>query len=178
MRRHGISAAWGLLFFLLLVPVPAESEGTPKLNKEGHRWVMGTIEKVEEESFFIKTKEGTTRNFAIKELEVERIRNPRAGEFLVLEFDEGNQIIDIDRVGSLDVKPEEISEFHQTIIGEHVSVDTASKRVTVRVTGQGKKTFQMKDAAATKMNSVKPGTMVLLELDEENSMVNDFDIRK
>jgi len=36
----------------------------------------------------------------------------------------------------------------------------------------------MKDAAATKMISIQPGTVILLELDEENNMVNDFDNQK
>jgi len=118
---------------------PGNSQGTPELNKEGHRWVMGTIEKVGGGSFSIKTKEGTNRNFSIKELEKERIRNPQVGDFLVMEFDEGNQIIDIDRVDSLDMDPSDMGEFHQTVIGKHVSVDTAKKRVTLRVMGKGKK---------------------------------------
>ena len=173
-------ALWGVGVMVLtfLAVSQGYTQGTPKLNKEGHRWILGTIEKVDKDSFVIKTKEGTSRNFGIKELEKEKIRNPKAGEFLVMEFDEGNQIIDIDRVGSLDMEPTDVSDFHQTVVGEHVNLDSEQKRVTLRVTGRGNKTYQLKESAATKMKSVKPGTVILLELDEENNMVNDFDIQK
>jgi len=39
---------------------------------------------------------------------------------------------------------------------------------------KGAKSYKMKDAAATKMNNVKKGTKVMLEIDEENHLVNDF----
>lgn len=178
MFRDRLWIILGLMMSALWISSPGYAQGTPELNKEGHRWVLGTIEKVEAGSFTIKTKEGTARNFGIAELEKERIRNPRVGDFLVMEFDEGNQIIDIDRVASLDLEVKDISELHQRVMGEQVSVDMAKKRVTLKVQGKGKETYQMKDAAATKMASVKPGTVVLLELDEENRMVNDFDIQR
>ena len=178
MYRNRLWMVLWLLVFTFIIPYPGYSQGIPKLNKEAHRWVMGTINSVGGGSFSIKTKEGTTRNFSIKELEKEKIRNPRVGDLLVMEFEEGNQIIDIDRVDSLDIDPSELGEFHRTILGKYISVDMAKKRVTIRETSKGKKAYQMKDAAATKMNSVKPGTVILLELDEENNMVNDFDIQK
>ncbi len=149
-----------------------------KLNKDGHRWVLGTVEKVTPEAFFLKTREGTSRNYSLKELEKEGISNLRVGEFLSMEFDEGNQIIDIDRVNTLDLKPEEFGEFHHTVLGEVVSVDSPKKKVTLKVKGKGDKSYRMKDAAATKMAGIQAGTVVLLELDEENNMVNDFDIRR
>ena len=178
MVRNRLWIVVWILASTLLVPSPGYSQGTLKLNKEGHRWVLGTIEKVMEGSFSIKTKEGTTRNFSNKELEKERIRNPRVGEFLVMEFDEGNQIIDIDRVDSLEMEPSDMGEFHQVVLGKHVSMDAVKKRVTLRVKGKGKKSFKLKEAAATKMMSIKPGTVVLLEIDEESNMVNDFDIQE
>jgi len=104
--------------------------------------------------------------------------NLRIGEFLSMEFDEGNQIIDIDRVNTLDLQPADFWEFHQTVLGEVVSVDSAKKKVTLKVKDKGDKSYRMKDAAATKMAGIQAGTAVLLELDEENNMVNDFDVQR
>lgn len=182
MHKNGFGLVLWLVastFVIASAGYSADTGSQPlKLKKEGHRYVLGTVERVTEDAFFIKTKEGTTRNYSLKELEKEGISNLRVGEFLAMEFDEGNQIVDIDRVNTLDLKPEDFGEFHQMVSGEVVSVDSSKKKVTLKVKGKGDKSYRMKDAAATKMAGVQSGTVVLLELDEENKMVNDFDIQR
>jgi hypothetical protein len=47
--------------------------------------------------------------------------------------------------------------------------------VTLKLKDGKTQTYSMKDPAAGKMNKVKNGTPITIYLDEENSMVMDFD---
>jgi Cu/Ag efflux protein CusF len=98
------------------------------------------------------------------------------GEHLVMELDEGNQIIDVDRVAEGEIG--EMGKFHKTVAGEVVKIDPAKKRVTLKLKDGASRTYRMKDAAATKMGGVKAGTAVVMEIDEENHLVNDFDVKR
>lgn len=137
-----------------------------------HRFITGQVTKIVGTIATLETQEGTKRNVSIKDAEKEGVVGLKVGDNLLLEFDEGNQIIDIDRVtkeGKL-----EHAEEHQSLLGQVVNYDRVKKEVAIKTPDGSSKTYQLKDAAATKMNSVKTGTSVLLEIDEENNLVNDF----
>ena len=46
MYRNRLWMVLWLLVFTFIIPYPGYSQGIPKLNKEAHRWVMGTINSV------------------------------------------------------------------------------------------------------------------------------------
>jgi len=178
-RIKGSTLLWlfTMTFFMAYTGEFAVAEvQQPQLEKSAHRFVKGAVTKVTKDAFFIKTEEGTTRNFSIKELEKEGIRDLKVGEYLVMELEEGNQIIDIDRVSESELG--EMGKFHRTVAGEVVKVDPAKKRVTLKLKDGTSRSYRMKDAAATKMAGVKEGTAVVMEIDEENHLVNDFDLKR
>ena len=137
-----------------------------------HRFLTGEVTKIVGTIATLKTQERTTRNVSLKDAEKEGIVGLHVGDNLFLEFDEGNQIIDIDRVtkeGTL-----EHADEHQSVLGQVVTYDRVKKEVVLTTPDQRSKTYRLKDAAATKMNNIQAGTSVLLKIDEENNLVNDF----
>jgi hypothetical protein len=161
--------------FVLALFVPYTGESADKLERGAHRRVEGTVQKITKDSFVLKTEEGTLRNFSFKEVEKEEVGDIKIGDRLVVEFDEGNQIVDIDR---MEGEMGEAGERHPVVTGEIVGFDRTKKEVTLKLKDGKSQSYQMKDAAATKMSGVKIGTVVLMELDEENNLVNDFDVKR
>jgi len=75
MFKNKLRLVLWLAAFTFVISSPGYSADTGyqplKLKKEGHRYILGTVERVTQDAFFIKTKEGTTRNYSLKELEKE-----------------------------------------------------------------------------------------------------------
>lgn len=157
-----------ILFFLMILSIflipgtaPFAAEKDP-----GHRKLTGTVDKITSNSIFIKTKEGTTRNFSVGAAEID-LAKVKAGDQVELEFNEQNQIIDIDKV----VQGEASSkDMHQQITGTLLDFDRVQKTAMVKMKGGQQKSFKLKDAAATKMAAIKQGTEIVMEIDEENGM--------
>lgn len=98
-----------------------------------HKFSIVSVDKISGDSISLKTEKGGERSLSIKETEKEGIFNLKEGDKLYLEIDEGNQIVDIDRLtaeGHLD-HPED----HQTVIGELVRYEKANREVMIRVEG-------------------------------------------
>lgn len=162
-------------------------DGGPKLHPQEsntHRNVTGTVDKVESDMVFLKTQEGTTRNFGVKEGAKEGVKSLQPGDQITLELDEGNAIIDIHKDGAMAKGTEEnaigdkgglgadAGKGHKSVVGTIENFDQIQKIVILK-TDQGKsETFQVKDAAATKLNGVKKGDKVTLEIDEENRVMD------
>jgi hypothetical protein len=86
--------------------------------------------------------------------------------------EEGNQIIDIDRIIGPGV--EFHPEAHQKLKGNLVDYDREYKIITLKMANGAANNFKLKEVAATKMNQVKLGAAIEIEIDEENGFVNDF----
>jgi cold shock CspA family protein len=157
-------------------------DGGQELKSESaHRNVNGTIEKIESNSVFIKTDEGTSRNFAVNEVKREGLKSLKAGDKVTVELDEGNQIVDIHRDGELAQKDESASTDmggpakngnHRSITGTIEMFDQAKKSITIKSDNGKTESFELKDAAFTKLNSVKKGEKVTLEIDEQNRVMD------
>src|SRR5579863_659332 len=102
----------------------------------------------------------------------ERHERLKPGDKVTLELDEGNQVIDIEK-GAVS----EQERTHAAVTGEVLSYDRVKKEVTLKVKTGEPQSFMLKDAAATKMNAIKPGTRIVLEVDEENKMGSDFELQ-
>lgn len=90
-----------------------------------------------------------------------------------MELDDGDLIVDIGRVspGGL-----ERNEKVRVVKGNVHRYDPVQRLVTLRLRDGTSKSYHMKDAAATRMNDVRRGTHVTLELDPKNNLAEDFKI--
>jgi hypothetical protein len=166
---------WSALVLSALVSgqsvIAAETQ-TPA-GQMGHRTVSGVVTKATHDMISLKTSEGTVRNFTFKEARKEGIGGLSVGDKVTLELDEGNQIIDINKEAG--ISPGGVSGEHRSISGTVVKFDRVKKEVTLKLKDGKTQTYSMKDPAAAKMNNVKNGTPITIYLDEENSLVMDFD---
>jgi len=185
MKKFAIfGALWGVVLGLSVAygGDPPQNQGSgPESAPIMHRNVTGTIDKIEAGLVFLKTEEGTTRNFALKSARKEGIEKLKPGDQVTVELDEGNQIVDIHKTASTAKKDESESTDrggaiqgapHRLITGTVENFDTAKRDVTIK-SDQGKlENLQLKDAAFTKLNGAKKGDKVTLELDEQNRVMD------
>lgn len=135
----------------------------------GHREVSGTVEKVESGLISVKTEEGTTRTFTVSEGKRENVRSLKAGDKVVLEMDEGNQIVDIHREGSIITKGD---HRHRSIAGTLKMFSRTDKKIIIESNDGETESFLVKDSAASKLGSIKEGAQVTLEIDEQNRVMD------
>lgn len=141
----------------------------------GHRTVTGTISKLTSDMIVVKTNEGTTRSFSLKEMKREGIGGLSVGDQVTLNLDEGNQIVDIDKKspGGSSLSGSE----HRSVTGNMMKFDRVKKEVTLKEKDGKSRTYSLKGPAATKMANIKPGTQITMYVDEENGQIMDFDLR-
>lgn len=97
-----------------------------------------------------------------------------------MEIDEGNQIVDVHKDGALTKKQESTPsdkggaapDGHRSITGTIESFDQRNKRVTIQSEEGKLETFDLKDAAFTKLNTARKGEKVTLEIDERNRVMD------
>lgn len=135
----------------------------------GHREVSGTIEKVESDLISVKTTEGTTRSFTVNEGKREEIRSFKPGDKVVLEMDEGNQIVDIHREGAIITEGD---HRHRSIAGTLKMFSRTDKKIIIESNDGGTESFLVKDSAASKLGSIREGTRITLEVDEQNRVMD------
>jgi hypothetical protein len=166
MDRNKLWFALSLMMVTLFIASAGYSAGE-QFNKGGHRTLNVTVTKITGDALFYKTEEGTTRNISLKVVEkYEKIQNVKVGDQLVMEFDEGNQVIRINR-------PDRF-----TVSGQVIEFDPVGKKVTLKLKDGTTQTYTMIPPASSKMSAVPKGTTVLLDIDEKNNLVKDFDREK
>lgn len=135
---------------------------------KGHREVTGTIEKIQGNLISVKTQEGSTRNFTLNEGKREGFEALKPGDKVVLEMDEGNQIVDIHLQGM----GASGDHGHRSITGTIEKFNRDDKTMTI-LTQEGKtENFGVKDSALAKVGSVKEGMQITLEVDEQNRIMD------
>lgn len=156
-----------LSIFLIRQNAPFAAEKDP-----GHRTLVGTVEKITSNSIFVKTKEGT-RNFSVSTAEID-LAKVKVGDQVELQFNEQNMIIDIDKVTLGEAGGHDV---HKKIAGTLLDYDRVQKTAMIKIKGGQQKSFKLKDAAATKMVNIKPGTEIVIDIDEENGMAMEVHVR-
>ncbi len=126
--------------------------------KAFHRFLTAEIQKIERDMVFIKTHEGTLRSFPLKEAQEEGLTLLKKGDFLTLEVDEGNLIIDI----------------HQVWSGILHSFDAIDKKVEIQLDNGKVVAFEVKVPVLSKLNLAEKGKKIALELDEEGRVMDVF----
>jgi hypothetical protein len=177
MKTDRIIPTAAILAVLLLAVAPgltlaATGEETMQKPGHAHQYVIGTVTKIKGGVVTLKTDKGMNRTFSVKEADAELIAEISKGDHVRLELEEGNQIIDIDRVdekGNL-LHP----EAHRQVTGTVEAFDRDAKTVALKLDGGEAVSYKLKDPAARKMKVVKKGDTIEVELDEENGIVNDI----
>lgn len=131
----------------------------------GRRTIAGTVTEIKSGMVFVKTAEGTTRNFATDQVRQERIRQLQVGDRVTLELNQDNMIVDLAHFG-------ESQPAHPRISGRLVAFDQLGKTVTLS-TEQGQASYGLKEGAALKLASKNLGDHVTLEIDQDNRMAMD-----
>jgi len=175
------------LLFLALVLVSFSSveggdlfNGGPHLKPEDkaiHRTIMAEVQKINRGLVYVKTQEGTTRSFPIEEAKKEGIPWIQKGDLLTLEIDEGNLIIDIHKQEAVAKTVESAGRIaaghrHQMVRGAVDAFDPLAKKVSLRIDNGDTQTFEVKVPVLTKLNGVRPGTRIALEVDEEGRVMD------
>lgn len=126
--------------------------------------VIGTVSQASEETISLEMEGGTTRHFTMKGPgKSEVILHP--GDRILLEFDEGNQIIDMIHIGG----KHQLALIH----GEVVSVDSDKKVVTLKLKNGTSQFYKMKEEVAEKMTDIKKGTAITVMVDQQNHSIID-----
>jgi hypothetical protein len=175
MHRYILGLAMGLFFLASSMAFAEQSSigvsGSLQSGFRDHEYLTGNVDKITDGAVFLKTDEGALREFSLKEVKQEKIKGLAVGDRLQLEINEGDQIIDIGRVrpGGL-----ERNERVRVVEGKIERYDPLKKLLTFKHGDGTSRIYHLKDAAATRMNDVKTGGRVTLELDLKNNMVEDF----
>ena len=158
MSRNNLWFSISLFIFTLLFASTGYSvEGK-------HRILNVTVTQIKGDMLQYKTEEGTTRNVALKIVEkYEKIENVKVGDRLVMEFDEGNQVIRINRPDRLSVS------------GQLMKFDVNERKVTVKLQDGTTQTYTVIPPAASKLAAVPEGASVTLDIDLKNNFVKDFE---
>jgi hypothetical protein len=162
---------FGLVIFTLSIVYAGDlpgggSQHSTSTSGQGHRNVIGTISKTTENMLTLKTEEGTTRSFTVKSAEIDGVTKLQPGDRVLLELDEGNQIIGINDIG----------EKHQLVHGEVVGIDRDKKIVTLKLKNGTSQSYGMKEAMAGKMNNIEKGAIVTLMVDQRNNLAIDVHV--
>lgn len=178
--------------FLLLLTVGADAgdllDGGPMIDipasqsDELHRKVTGEVDRIESDMVFLKTEEGTVRNFGVKDAKKEGLKGLKPGDRITVELDEGNEIADIHKEekvakGDQDAMSSEgkggpSPEKHRSITGTIESFDAIRRKVTLKMEDGKSQSFELKNPAISKLTGVTPGTEVTLEIDEQNRVMD------
>ncbi|MGB3940482.1 MAG: hypothetical protein WBK96_03195 [Candidatus Manganitrophaceae bacterium] len=168
MKIKKLWPAFGLVLFALSISYAEEMPGSSQhsTSDPGHRNVVGTVTKTTTDMISVEMTEGTVRNFTVKAAAREGITKLKTGDRVLLEFDEGNQIINIIDIG----------ERHQLVKGAVMSVDQVKQMITLKLKDGTSQSFKMKAAMAGKMNNIKTGADVTLMIDQHNKSAMDAHI--
>ena len=167
---------FGLVFlFLALSSSTAYSGdllvGDPYLQPKdpsSHRSLNATVIRVTHDMVFLRTEERTVRNLAMKEVSGAGISSLRPGDKVDLILDRGNSILDITEPGGKG------GFSGNEVTGTVQGFDWMNKRVTLETEMDGIRSIELRDAVATKLNGVKKGRVIILELDGKNRVIDAY----
>jgi len=162
-------------------------DGGPKLNgpaeQQEHRNITGEVDRIDGDMIFLKTEEGTIRNFGIKDAKKEGLKGLKPGDRVTLELDEGNAIADIHKeemvatgdqneMTATEGKGGPSHEQHRSVVGTVEAFDPIKKNITLKTEEGKSESFEIKSSAIPKLNGIVNGTKVTLEVDEQNLVMD------
>lgn len=156
----------GLLIILLTVIVtPVFYSSDIMAGPSGHRELSATVKKIDGNLVSVRTEEGTTRYFTVTEAEKNGLQPLYPGNTVVIELDEGNQIIDIHG-------PNHGADRHTSLTGTVENLRPSDKVMTFRTEDGENKIFELKDSVILKLDTFSEGVQLTLEIDEQNRVID------
>ncbi|HET8759449.1 MAG TPA: hypothetical protein VFN94_00145 [Nitrospiria bacterium] len=129
-----------------------------------HRSVVATVTKVVSGSVLLRTEDGTLRNVAVTDAARDGMSRLRPGDEVDLILDYGNSVVAIAPPrGTGAYVGDEVTGTVQH--GAPPFFDRFNKRITLKTTDGEVQTFELRDAAATKLNGTPQGRMIVLVMD-------------
>jgi len=171
MKLKKLWLPFGLIIFTISIAHAGDSpardvQRSDSKMDQGHSRVIGTISKTTQHMLTLETEKGTTRNFTVKSAEIDGVTKLQPGDRVLLELDEGNQIIGIQNMG----------EKHQLVHGKVMGIDRDKKTVTLKFKDGTSQSYGMKEAMAGKMNNIEKGAVVTLMIDQHNNLTMDVHV--
>ena len=133
-------------------------------DSSSHRSITATVMRVESGMVFVRTEERTIRNLGVTEAKRDGMSSLQPGDQVDLILDRGNSVLAI-------APPRGTGAY----IGDAVTgtvqhgappfFDRFNKRITLKTEEGEIQTFELRSAVATKLNGVKKGRTIALEMD-------------
>lgn len=130
--------------------------------------VTGRVDKIEDDSIHIVTDEGPLQSYSFDKRRREDVRSFDEGDRVVVETDWMKRIVSIYPATVLFSQ----GPGHRIITGKVVTFSRSDERLTMETREGETETFTVKDPALRKMGSVKKGSHVTVELDDQNRVTN------
>jgi hypothetical protein len=132
-----------------------------------HRSVVATVTKVVSGSVFLQTEDGTLRNVAVRDAARDGMARLRPGDEVDLILDYGNSVLAIAPPrGTGAYVGDEVAGTVQH--GAPPFFDRFNRRITLKTADGDVQTFELRDAAATKLNGIPQGRMIVLVMDRHH----------
>lgn len=138
-------------------------------NLESHRSVASYVWSVMGDMVILETEERTMRSFGVEEWKREGFPSPAEGDEVTLILDSGNTIIDLTESGGKGG-----GFFGNEITGVVHQFSRPMKLIILNTEFGELQTFELKDAAATKLNWVRPGKGIILITDGQNRVMDVY----
>lgn len=132
------------------------------------RTIGGTVDRVDNDSIYIRTDEGPVHAYSLKDKRRENARTFNQGDRVVVETGWTNRMIDI-YPGTLLLSSQ--AQGYRTISGKVKTFSPSDERITLE-TSSGEQTFAVNDSTVRKMHSIREGSRVTVEIDDQNRVTN------
>ncbi|GEM_PF-5569457 len=128
----------------------------------------GTVDRIGDHSIYIRTDEGPIQSYAIDKRERDYLRSFQEGERVVVETDWMHHLVDIYPATVLSSH----ASAYRVIHGKVQSFSPSDEQLTLRKSNGDTETYTVKDPAIRKLNSIKEGSRVTVQVDDEDRVVD------
>lgn len=140
----------------------------PQHNLDSHRSIASSVWTVKGDMVILETEERTMRSFGVREWKREGFPSPDEGDEVTLILDTGNTIIDLTEPGGKG------GFFGNEVTGRIHRINGPMKWIVLEAEDGETYGYDLKDAAATKLNWIEKGRKVTLAMDGENRVMDVF----
>ena len=131
--------------------------------------VSGIVDRVDDHTIHIRTDEGPVQSYSFSKRNRDDVHAFNEGDRVVVERDWGNRIVDI---FPATVLLSSQAYGYRTIKGKVETFSPSDERLTLKTRGGETETFVVRGPALRKMNSIKDGSRVTVEVDDANNVVD------
>ena len=162
---HVINSILPACVMSLFLGISAAAHEADLAGPHTHTMVSAVVTKIESSMLFVQPAKGLRpRAISIPKAERMGLHNARVGEEVMLVVDESDVLIDIHRMGAP-------VAGHRLIVGNLRYADPFWSVIKISTT-EGIESFAVDTLAGSKLQTLKEGQRVRVELDEDNMVVD------